>query len=141
MNALDGKVKGFTLIEVVVSLAILGIALTVIIELFAGGLRLARTSKEYTRAVSYAHARMEEINSQTDIEEGTSEGDFDDVYHWRVAMKKVNLLPVEKPWDVKPPVELFEVRVEVMWKSGPKERSARIESYRTIKIKDDEKKS
>jgi hypothetical protein len=56
-------------------------------------------------------------------------------------MKKVNLLPVEKPWDVKPPVELFEVRVEVLWKSGPKERSASIESYRTIKIKDDEKKS
>jgi general secretion pathway protein I len=141
MNALDGKVKGFTLIEVVVGIAILGIALTVIIELFAGGLRLARTSKEYTKAVSYAHTKMEDIGSQQNIEEGVSEGEFDDVYHWRVAMKKVNLLPVEKPWEVKLPVELFQVRVDVLWKSGSKERSASIESYRTIKIKDDEKKS
>jgi len=141
MNALDGKVKGFTLIEVVVGIAILGIALTVIIELFAGGLRLARTSKEYTKAVSYAHTKMEDIGLQQNIEEGVSEGEFDDVYHWRVAMKKVNLLPVEKPWEVKLPVELFQVRVDVLWKSGSKERSASIESYRTIKIKDDEKKS
>jgi len=135
------KSKGFTLIEVVVALAILGITLTVIIELFAGGLRLARASKEYTKAVSYAHTKMEEIGSQQNIEEGVSEGEFDDVYHWRVAMNKVNLLPVERPWEVKPPAELFQVRVEILWKSGSKERSATIESYRTIKVKDDEKKS
>ncbi len=35
---------GFTLIEVVIALALLGIGLTVILELFSGGLRLARTS-------------------------------------------------------------------------------------------------
>jgi general secretion pathway protein I len=133
--------EGFTLIEVVVALAILGITLTVIIELFAGGLRLARTSKEYTKAVSYAHTKMEDIVSQQNIEEGVSEGEFDDIYHWRVAMNKVNLLPIDKPWEVKPPVELFQVRVEVLWKSGSKERSTRIESFRTIKTKADEKKS
>jgi general secretion pathway protein I len=133
--------EGFTLIEVVVALAILGITLTVIIELFAGGLRLARTSKEYTKAVSYAHTKMEDIVSQQNIEEGVSEVEFDDIYHWRVAMNKVNLLPIDKPWEVKPPVELFQVRVEVLWKSGSKERSTRIESFRTIKTKADEKKS
>ena len=133
--------KGFTLLEVVVALAILGITLTVIIELFAGGLRLARTSKEYTKAISYAHTKMEDIGSRQNIEEGVSEGEFDDVYHWRVEMNKVNLLPIERPWEVKPPVELFQVRVEVLWKSGSKERSARIESYRTVKVKDEEKKS
>jgi general secretion pathway protein I len=133
--------KGFTLIEVVVAVAILGIALTVVIELFAGGLRLARTSKEYTKAVSYAHTKMEDIGSQQNIEEGVSEGEFDDVYHWRVEMKKVNILPVERPWEVKPPVELFQVRVDVLWRSGSKEKCTRIESYRTIKIQDNEKKS
>jgi len=30
---------------------------TVIIELFAGGLRLARTSKEYTKAVNYVNTK------------------------------------------------------------------------------------
>lgn len=49
---------GFTLIEVVVALAILSVGLTVIIELFAGGLRLARTSEEYTKAVKIGRAHV-----------------------------------------------------------------------------------
>jgi prepilin-type N-terminal cleavage/methylation domain-containing protein len=42
--------QGFTLLEIVVAMAILGIGLVVIIELFSGGLRLARVSEEYTKA-------------------------------------------------------------------------------------------
>ncbi len=136
------KSNGFTLIEVVVATAILGIALTVIIELFAGGLRLARVSKEYTKAVNYANAKMEEVASKQTLEEGVTEGEFDETFHWRVTMNKVNLLlPVEKPWEVKPPIQLFQIRVDVLWKPGSKERSAGFETYRTMKVQDDEKKS
>ncbi len=134
--------QGFTLIEVVVALAILGIVLTVIIELFAGGLRLARTSKEYTQAVNYANAKLEEIASRETLEEGMTEGEFNETFHWRVTMDKINLLPVEKqPWEVKPPIQLFKIRVDVLWKPGSKERSAGVETYRTMKVQDDEKKS
>ena len=136
---------GFTLIEVVVAVAILGIALTVIIQLFAGGLRLARASKEYTRAVNYANAKMEEINSQQTLEEGITEGEFDETFHWRVTVNKVNLLPVnlpeDKPSEVKPPIQLFKVKMDVVWKPGSKERSASVETYRALKVQDEEKKS
>jgi general secretion pathway protein I len=134
--------KGFTLIEVVVALAILGIGLTVIIELFSGGLRLARTSEEYTKAMNFARMKMEEITSQQKIEEGTDEGNCeDDTFHWQVKIKKTDILPVEKDSDFKPPVELFQVRVDILWKSGSKERSASIESYKASKSGEDEKKS
>lgn len=133
---------GFTLIEVVVALAILGIGLTVIIELFSGGLRLARTSEEYTKAMNFARMKMEEITSQQKIEEGTDEGKCDDdTFHWQVKTKKMDILPIEKDSDFKPPVELFQVRVDILWKSGSKERSASIESYKASKLGADEKKS
>jgi prepilin-type N-terminal cleavage/methylation domain-containing protein len=48
------RFQGFTLIEVVVALTVLGVGLIVIIELFSGGLRLGRMAEEYTQAVSYA---------------------------------------------------------------------------------------
>jgi hypothetical protein len=48
---------------------------------------------------------------------------------------------VENKPDFKPPVQFFQVQIDVIWKSGAKDRSTRIESYRTIKPKDDEKKS
>ncbi len=133
--------KGFTLIEVVVATAILGIALTVIIELFAGGLRLARVSKEYTKAVNYANTKMEEVASQQTLEEGTTEGEFDETYRWRVTMNKVNLLPGDRPWEVKPPIELFRIKVDVLWKPGSKERSVVTETHRAMKVQDEEKKS
>jgi general secretion pathway protein I len=135
------KTPGFTLIETVIALAILGIGLTVIIELFSGGLRLARTSEEYTKAMNYARSKLEEILSQRKIEEGTDEGEFDDTFHWQMSTKKMDLLPVDKDSDFKPPVELFQVRVEILWKSGAKERSATIESYKVNKPGENEKKS
>jgi len=132
---------GFTLIEVVMALAILGVGLTVIIELFSGGLRLARISTEYTKAVNYAHMKMEEIAVKTKIEEGSEEGEFDDKFRWQVGVKRVDLFSAEKGSDFKPPIDLLQIKVNVLWKSGTKERSTGLETYRTIKLEEDEKKS
>lgn len=125
--------QGFTLIEVVIALAILGVALTVIIELFSGGLRLGRASVEYTKAVNFARMKMEEIAIKPNIQEGTDEGEFDPTYRWQVEIKKMDLLSGQKDRDLNPPVELFQVKVNVLWKSGSKERSAIFETYRTEK--------
>lgn len=133
--------KGFTLIEVVVALAILGVGLIVIIELFSAGLRLGKTSEEYTKAVEYARMKMEEIAVQRSVEEGIEEGEFDDVFRWRVGAKKMDILPIEKSSDFKPPVDLYQIQVNITWKSGSKERSVGIESYKTIKLEDHEKGS
>ena len=126
--------RGFTLIEVVVAVAILGIGLVVIIELFGGGLRMERTSEEYTKAVGYARMKMEEISFAPGLEEGVQEGEFDRDYRWQVEVKKVELIPsrgIETSYS--PLVELYRIRVDVLWKSGLQEKTAWIESYRALK--------
>jgi general secretion pathway protein I len=134
--------KGFTLIEMVVALAILGVGLTVLIELFSGGLRLGRTSMEYTKAVNYARMKMEEITLKPSVEEGTEEGESEDkTFRWQVGVKKVDLLSIDKSVDYTPPIELLQVKIDIFWKSGSKERSTSIESFRTIKPEEGEKKS
>jgi len=132
---------GFTLIEVVVAMAILGIGLIVIIELFSGGLRLARTSVEYTQAVNYARMKMEEMAVKQTMEEGNEGGEFDSTFRWQVETKKVDILPVQTGTDYKPPVDLFQVKVNVFWRSGSKERSTQIESYKIIRPEYEEKTS
>jgi len=130
------------LIEVVVALAILGVGLTVIIELFSGGLRVARTSMEYTKAVNYARIKMEEIAMKPVVGEGIEDGESEDkTFRWQVGVKKVDLLSIDKSVDYKPPIELFRVKIDVFWRSGSKERSASVESFRAIKPDDSEKKS
>jgi len=84
---------------------------------------------------------MEEIAVKSKMEEGSEEGKFDETFRWQVGVKKVDVLPIEKKPDIKIPVELFQIQVRVIWKSGSKERSTYVESYRTIKVEDEEKKS
>ncbi len=130
------KNQGFTLLEVLVAMAILGIGLIVIIELFSGGLRLGRTSEEYTRAVGYARMKLEEISLAKTLEEGIEEGEFDREYRWQVEVKKVDLLPPGRETSYQPPVALYWVRIEVLWKSGIRERTTALESYRILKAEE-----
>lgn len=132
---------GFTLLEVIIALAILGIGLTVTIELFSGSLRLGWISGEYTKAINYASLKMEEIATQKTVTEGEEEGEFDKTFRWRVGVEKVDILPGDKGTEFKSPAEFYRVRVSVFWKSGSKERSASLESYKTVKTGVDEKKS
>jgi prepilin-type N-terminal cleavage/methylation domain-containing protein len=124
--------RGFTLIEIVVAMAILGVGLIVIIELFAGGLRLGRASEEYSKAVSLARMKLEEISLNPILQEGNETGEFDKDFRWQVAVTKMDLLPVERPPGFQPLVEFYRIKVEVLWKSGVKERIAGIETYKTV---------
>jgi general secretion pathway protein I len=127
------KAPGFTLIEVVVAMAILSIGLVVIIELFGGGLRLGRVSGEYTKAAGYARIKLEEITLAKTLEAGVQEGEFDKDFHWLVEVQKVDLLPPGKDPTYHPPVALYRVRIDVLWRSGTKDRVASLESYRLLK--------
>src|SRR3990172_2697034 len=102
---------GFTLMEVVVALAILGVGLTVIIELFSGGLRLGRASVEYTKAVNYGRTKLAEIALKDTMEEGSEEGEFDETYRWQMGVRKVDVLYLDEKTDYKPPAELYQIQV------------------------------
>lgn len=135
------KKQGFTLLEVLVAMAILGVGLIVIIELFSGGLRLGRTAEEYTRAVGYARMKLEEISLAKTLEEGIEEGEFDREYRWQMEVKKVDLLPPGKETSYQPPVALYRVRIAVLWKSGIRERTTALESYRILKAEESGQKT
>jgi general secretion pathway protein I len=126
---------GFTLIEVVVAMAILGVALVVIIELFSGGLRAGRISEEYTQAVNYAHQKMEEMIFADTIEEGSKEGEFDKDFRWKIEVSKMDILVMEVNSSLKPPADMYQIKLDVLWKTGARERSTSLEFYKTTKTK------
>lgn len=75
---------GFMLLEVMASVAILGLAIVAVIQLFAGGLRLARTSDDYTDMVLLAREKMAEALLNKPIEEGTVSGRTGEGAVWTV---------------------------------------------------------
>jgi len=126
--------RGFTLIEIVVALGLLGIGLTVILELFAGGLRSARVSEDYTKATWHGQAKMEEMLMTRELSEGVTEGTFDSQFSWKSEVKKATpSLGQDEKAEASLPIDLYQIMVTVTWPSGPGSRSLELESLRTYK--------
>jgi prepilin-type N-terminal cleavage/methylation domain-containing protein len=56
-----GAEQGFTLLEVLVGLAIMGIAVILLFQVFSANLRSIAVSEDYTSAAVKAEARMREV--------------------------------------------------------------------------------
>ena len=116
---------GFTLLEVLVSMAILAICLTIIMELFSGGLKSARLSERYVRAAFLAREKMEEILLAKRLSEGIMEGVYGEGFRWRVAIHPAEAVEENQP---KLPFETFDIHVRVTWKEGGLHKSFEIET-------------
>ncbi len=105
---------GFTLVEVLVALIVLSVAVVAALQLFGGGLRLARAAADHQDATLLASAKLSELTLES-LEEGTSEGTEGD-YHWtrRVSFDR-DLLPEEPDASKPETVRLARVSVEVRW--------------------------
>jgi len=53
--------RGFTLLEIAVSLAILGIGMVACMQAFGGGLRLTDRTRRQDQAVEYARAKIDDL--------------------------------------------------------------------------------
>ena len=100
----NSRKDGFTLIEVVIAIAILGISLVMVMQLFAGGLRAARTSCDYSRAVIHAKDKMEEKTEYPVQDSGV----FDDGFKWETEVESYKE-------NKDNPYKLIKIKVRVMW--------------------------
>ena len=125
---------GFTLLEILVAISIMAICLTVILQLFSGGLKSGRLSDDYTRGVFHAREIMEEILASEALAEGVSEGHFDDSYSWKAEVIRVEQTDEE---ESKLPLDTFTIKVQVTW--GETERKKLFE-LETIKVQEKEEK-
>ena len=124
--------KGFTLIEVMVAMAIVALAVTVIIELFSSGLRLAGMSQEYSRAVFYGRQLLEEICLKKDIAEGSDQGVFEGDFTWRYEIKPHEVLIEEDETDTGFALTIYRITVTVLWLNGAKQKELSFETLKTV---------
>lgn len=79
--------RGFTLIEVLASVSVMGIALLVIIRLLSGSLSLASGLNAYSGLVMEARERMNSLLLDDSLVEGTSSGVTEDGIEWHASVK------------------------------------------------------
>lgn len=115
--------RGFTLLEVLVALAILSVAVVVMLQLFAQGLRLLKVAGDYQRAVLLADQKAREVELVREGVESGQEGEF----QWE---RRATVVPVSEDLTAfsLTPLRLFRVSVEVRWSGN---RSVEVATLRT----------
>ena len=103
--------KGFSLLEVMVALAILGLALVAIFQVFSLNLRNTRKAEDYTKAIFYARSMMDEAFTFVDPSGESKSEEFEERY----AVKRDVSVKSESD-DGK--LKLYEITVAVTWPSG-----------------------
>ncbi len=101
--------KGFTLLEVAASLAILGIGVLMALRLFSGGLRLSKASEGRTYMALLAREKLSEAFLKKDLEEGSFTGQ-EGGYTWRLDINRFNK---DKKLKINPDARVLRLDVEV----------------------------
>jgi general secretion pathway protein I len=106
--------QGFTLLEVLVALVVLATTVVAALQLFGGGLRLARTAGDHADAALLASAKLADLEPGP-LTEGETVG-ADGPFRWtrRVTLQPA-LIPVEPENPGWVGLRLARVNVEVRW--------------------------
>jgi len=108
---------GFTLLEIIVALAILGVAFALAMELLGTGVRSAKASQDYTHAALLARQKMAEIAVTSSLTTAADGGDFGGGFRWASDVRPV------ADQDEDRPARLYQVRVRVTWPARAGEKS------------------
>ena len=120
--------KGFTLLEVLVALAILGIAVTVIIQLFSANLRALSASEDYVSASLLGAAKMRALVDDEALAEKAWTEVSPEGYRLDIAVKesltdRTEILPVK----------LLDIALTIQWTRGNRTRSMTFQTLKLVK--------
>lgn len=124
---------GFTLLEVLVAMTIVGVGVVTVIEVFSMGLRLGSRSAEQTEAMTYGRQAMDDFLVTTNLEQGSEQGSLRDVGRWNAFVRPADN-PSADP-QLSSPWELKEVVVELRLNDAGRERLVELKTLRLTKKK------
>ena len=122
---------GFTLLEVVVAVAIAGLALVGLFQAGSGGLFAVDTAARAEEALQRAQSHLAAVGRDAALVEGESSGDDGGGYHWRLQVQPAAQRQGVAADGVTPQnATLFSVLVSISWQSRGHERAVTLQTLR-----------
>ena len=123
--------KGFTLLEVVVAMTIVGLGVVTLLEIFSLGLRLGARSSVRTEATTYGRQVMDEFLVRRKLQEGSEQGALGANARWKVQVQPVRessqALNLSSNWELK------EVTLDMLVMDAGRERHVELKTLRLVR--------
>jgi general secretion pathway protein I len=113
--------QGFSLLEILIAFSILAFSITIMLNIFSGGLRRAMVSEEYQQAVIIAQSKLAAAGVEEELDNGEQSGDIEEKYFWSVQMEAFDLGTLDLDPENQKAVP-FQVKVTVEWLAGQDNR-------------------
>lgn len=128
---------GFTLLEVLLAVVILGVSLTSILLQFQTALHAGSISQDRTNAVIYAKEKLESLKIEDELSESSQSGVLESGYEWET---EVSLYEYEDQADDISYEDLrhetYKLRATVKWNSGINKRQVELITLKTVTRKE-----
>ena len=124
---------GFTLLEVVVAMTIVGLGVVTLLQIFSLGLRLGAKSVVQTEAITYGRKMMDELLLRQKMEDGSERGSLPDKSRWTFQIQTVrdpaNTLSLDSAWELK------ELKLDMVVTGAGRERRVELNTFRLVRKK------
>ena len=116
--------RGYTLLEVIVAFAVLGIALMLLLGTLSNGTRQVRWAADSGRAALHARSLLDGVGIDLPVAPGRSSGDFENGrYRWALEIAPFDDPQLSSFSPDPSGRQLFELTLDVQWgEGGPRER-------------------
>ena len=123
---------GFTLLEIAVALAVLGVGVVTCLQIFSGSIRLQDRSSRESRAVLHARAAMDALLFGGEVTDHSEERTTAEGFRTRILVRHAG--PDEgvdkKALDFSSDVGLRYLEVDVTWQDGTGAKTYTLKSLR-----------
>jgi general secretion pathway protein I len=117
-------IAGFTLVEIIVALAILALSLNVILPAISDALWRTAEAEAQAEAASLARSLLAQAGSAVSLNNGAAAGEFENGFRWRLQVTPYGSA------DQAAPVRAYRVAAEVVWGEPSREQSLTLSTLR-----------
>ncbi|UPG94928.1 type IV pilus modification PilV family protein [Luteibacter aegosomatissinici] len=122
------RAAGFSLLEVIAAIAVLAITFAALMQVAGSAISLTTRANERTQAALRARSLLDGAFIMEPVQEGSSEGRFDDTYRWRLNVAPFNV--GDAPTDTGNGARMYRLDLDVLWGDDGRERRAHFSTLR-----------
>ena len=135
------RATGFTLIEVLVALAVAGLGLAAIAGVFGTGVLGHETAADVDTALAVAEERLAAVEAVATMRPGRSSGVYAGRYDWQVSVAPYDdtdhgAAPAAAPSPLAgsaiPTMRLYRIEAAVAWRDGRRQRQLALSTLRLL---------